>query len=308
MMGAMARRPAVKKGEQHEQEPEAPLPASYTIDQLSQHTGVPGRTIRFYQSQGVLPSPRRQGRMAFYDDDHVRRLQLIAELRDKGLRLDAIRNALAELESGSDSLHHWLGLSERFSQSSWVDDRPVLLTHEELVARFGPNPRKGLLADLEGIGVVRREGAGVRPSFLVQSLPWVDNIVMLESVGIEMRMTVHAALKIQRTMVVLVDDLVGDFVSYFREDLQSGRPDRADRVVRAVEMLRPAGIDTLRIMFAEQVDRAIRELVEGGPVALEAMLARQGPLSDPVTAPDPPEAPQFGTRPRPRARRPSDQK
>ncbi len=253
--------------------PEPVGPATYTIDQLSQHTGVPGRTIRFYQSQGVLPSPRRQGRLAFYDDDHVKRLHLIAELRDKGLRLDAIRDALEQLESGSDSLHHWLGLSDRFTDS-WAEDRPVLMSTDELGARYG-GLRRGLLADLEAIRLIRREGSGVRPSYLVQSLTFVDNIVMLEGVGVEMSVAVQAALKIRGAMSVLVDELVADFVTYFRDDLLAGGPDGPDRVVKAVQQLRPAGIDTLRITFGEEVDRAIRGLVEAGPKSIDDMVDRR---------------------------------
>ena len=252
---------------------EPPGPAAYTIDQLSQRTGVPGRTIRFYQSQGVLPSPRRQGRLAYYDDDHVQRLHLIAELRDKGLRLDAIRDALEQLESGSDSLHHWLGLSDRFADS-WAEDRPVLMTSEELAARYG-GLRRGLLADLEAVGLIRREATGVKPTYLVQSLTFVDNLLMLESVGVDMSVSVEAALKIRRVMATLIDELVADFVAYFRDDLLSGGTDGPERAVKAVEKLRPAGLDTLRITFGEEVDRAIRGLVQGGPKAIDEMVNRR---------------------------------
>ena len=72
----------------------------YTIDELAGLTGVPSRTIRFYQSKGTLPSPQRKGRVALYGPEHVDRLKLIAELQDRGLRLDAIRDVLGELEVG----------------------------------------------------------------------------------------------------------------------------------------------------------------------------------------------------------------
>ena len=52
--------------------------ATYTIDQLAAHTGVPSRTIRFYQSRGALPAPVRRGRKAYYGPTHVERLELIA--------------------------------------------------------------------------------------------------------------------------------------------------------------------------------------------------------------------------------------
>ena len=66
--------------------------ATYTIDQLAALTGVPSRTIRFYQSKGALPAPVRRGRKAYYGSSHVERLELIARLQDRGLQIRAIRN------------------------------------------------------------------------------------------------------------------------------------------------------------------------------------------------------------------------
>ena len=56
--------------------------ASYTIDELSAHTGVPSRTIRFYQSSGALQKPAKRGRIAYYGPEHVERLALIGQLQD----------------------------------------------------------------------------------------------------------------------------------------------------------------------------------------------------------------------------------
>ncbi|MFA9411238.1 MAG: helix-turn-helix domain-containing protein, partial [Deltaproteobacteria bacterium] len=77
--------------------------AKYTIDQLAAHTGVPSRTIRFYQSKGALPAPVRRGRKAYYDARHVERLGLIARLQDRGLQIRAIRNLLDQLDCGQAS-------------------------------------------------------------------------------------------------------------------------------------------------------------------------------------------------------------
>ena len=239
---------------------------SFTIDELSQHTGVPGRTIRFYQSQGVLPSPRREGRVAFYDEDHVRRLHLIADLRHRGLRLDAIRDALEQLESGGDSLQSWLGLSERFSDP-WTEDRPLLLSAEELLGRYGGG-RPGLLADLERIGLIHREGSGVRPSFLVETIGFVDAVVALEQAGIELSVSIESAEIMRRSIAALAEELVTYYAGFFKQDLLSGGVG-TESVMNAYAAIRPIGFETLRIMFGQAIDRSIRKLVEGGPVAME---------------------------------------
>src|SRR6266540_4593263 len=69
---------------------------NYTIDELAAAAGLPSRTVRHYQSEGVLPSPRREGRVAVYAASHLERLQLIGRLQDRGLRLDAIRDVLRQ--------------------------------------------------------------------------------------------------------------------------------------------------------------------------------------------------------------------
>ncbi len=63
----------------------------FTIQDLSDLTGLPRRTIHFYSQQGLLPPPHSAGAGAFYDETHLTRLKLIPVLRQKGMRLDDIR-------------------------------------------------------------------------------------------------------------------------------------------------------------------------------------------------------------------------
>ncbi|HEY2733828.1 MAG TPA: helix-turn-helix domain-containing protein, partial [Polyangiales bacterium] len=93
--------------------PEPPTSNEYTIDQLAAKTGVPSRTIRFYQAKGVLDPPKRRGRVAFYDDSHANRLVMVSELQDKGLRLRAIRDYIVTPDADGDSLQQWLGIGQR---------------------------------------------------------------------------------------------------------------------------------------------------------------------------------------------------
>ena len=67
----------------------------WSIQELSREAGVTSRTLRHYDDVGLLP-PSRTGRngMRFYDSDALVRLQRILLLRDLGLGLPAIRDAL----------------------------------------------------------------------------------------------------------------------------------------------------------------------------------------------------------------------
>ena len=81
----------------------------YGLAELAARSGVAPRTIRFYQSQGLLPKPRRHGRDARYDDGHEERLRLVAELQDRGLTLGAIRDLVGREGKETLSVADWLG-------------------------------------------------------------------------------------------------------------------------------------------------------------------------------------------------------
>jgi Ca-activated chloride channel family protein len=75
--------------------------AEYTITELSALSGVNRRNIHFYIQQGLLPPADGAGLGARYTDEHLLRLRAIPVLRDRGLRLDTIREQLAGLDAAA---------------------------------------------------------------------------------------------------------------------------------------------------------------------------------------------------------------
>ena len=69
----------------------------YTIGELAEKAGVTPRTIRYYTAEGLLPAPETRGRYALYADEHLRRLQLIARLKEAYLPLEEIKAYMSEL-------------------------------------------------------------------------------------------------------------------------------------------------------------------------------------------------------------------
>lgn len=90
-------------------EPAADLALALTVDELAQRAGVPVRTIREYQSMGVLPAPERRGRVGIYRQAHLSRLHLIGRLQHRGYSLAGIGDLLASWRDGAD-LGEVLGL------------------------------------------------------------------------------------------------------------------------------------------------------------------------------------------------------
>ena len=71
----------------------------YRVDELARLAGVSVDTVRFYQGRGLLPPPRRRGRIALYDDTHLSRLRRIRAWLGAGLTLAVIRRLLDRGES-----------------------------------------------------------------------------------------------------------------------------------------------------------------------------------------------------------------
>ena len=65
-----------------------------TIQELSERVDMTPRNIREWQTIGVLLPPRRRGRLAFYDESHVWRIERVKSLRGDGFPLDVIRQFL----------------------------------------------------------------------------------------------------------------------------------------------------------------------------------------------------------------------
>lgn len=75
------------------------------VEELALAAEVSVDTIRYYQKQQLLPPPGRDGRLAFYDDDHLARIGRIKELQRRGFTLAVIRRFLAgELDPADEPL------------------------------------------------------------------------------------------------------------------------------------------------------------------------------------------------------------
>jgi DNA-binding transcriptional MerR regulator len=70
---------------------------SLNIEELSERSDTPVRTIRFYITEGLLPRPVARGKGASYGEEHLSRLRLIRRLTDQRVPLAEIRERLATL-------------------------------------------------------------------------------------------------------------------------------------------------------------------------------------------------------------------
>ncbi|HEY3802563.1 MAG TPA: MerR family transcriptional regulator [Kofleriaceae bacterium] len=64
------------------------------IGELAKRANVTPRTIRYYESIGLLPKPRRGNAQRTYDEVTVERLRKIDQLKALGLELDEIADVI----------------------------------------------------------------------------------------------------------------------------------------------------------------------------------------------------------------------
>ena len=75
------------------------------VEQLSAQADVSVDTIRYYQSKGLLAPPRREGRIAWYGDEHLDRLGRIRSLQQRGFTLATIARLVSgELDAADEAL------------------------------------------------------------------------------------------------------------------------------------------------------------------------------------------------------------
>jgi DNA-binding transcriptional MerR regulator len=74
----------------------------YRVEQLAAAARLPVDTLRFYQSRGLLPAPRREGRRAIYADPHLERLTRIRSLQQQGFSLSQIQRVLEQPDGESE--------------------------------------------------------------------------------------------------------------------------------------------------------------------------------------------------------------
>ncbi len=232
----------------------------YTIDELAAAAGLPTRTVRLYQSVRVLDPPRRKGRIAVYSDEHLARLQLVAKLQDRGLRLRAIRDVLRQARRRKLSLDDWLGLGEHL-RASWSEEAPLLLNEADLHEHLG-RPPAGFIGALSRAGLVRHQGDRLPPTYIVPSPGLLDIGLRLNDAGVDIETGAEAAALIRKRMRRAASELLAHFLK--RTGRGFARSGSARDVTEALAALRAAGAEAVRLVFAQEMERALRTAMERG--------------------------------------------
>lgn len=123
----------------------------YRMEELARRAGITVRTLRFYRERKLIPPPRREGRIAWYDDHHLARLRTITALLERGHTL----NGIAELAEAFD---HGRDVGELLGMDTPTEETPVRLTPEELADHFTGEVTPENLAAAMDLGYLGTDG------------------------------------------------------------------------------------------------------------------------------------------------------
>jgi DNA-binding transcriptional MerR regulator len=236
--------------------------AEYTIDELARLAGTTTRNIRAHQSRGLLPAPRLAGRVGYYSQEHLDRLQHIAKLQERGFSLASIQDLLEAQQRGM-GLTEVLGLEVELSRP-WVEEKPGFVSADELASDFPETvEHPALVEEAVRLGVIEPDEGGYRiPSPRLYKVG-----VELVEAGYPLEIVLEQGEALKADMDAIAVRFLDYFTRYVWEPAFKGEvgPAQIARLTETIQRLRPIGSESVEIFLAQAMDRLVAEAMAQPP-------------------------------------------
>jgi len=225
-----------------------------TIDELARESGVTSRNIRAYQTRGLLPSPRMEGRVGYYDEGHLARLRYVAGLQERGFSLAAIQCLLDAWEDGR-GLNDVLGFEEALT-APWSDETPERVPLDRLLEQFpGAVDDPALLGRAMELGLlVAVDGELEAPS---------PRLLRVGAELVAAGVPLTAVLDEYERLVADADRIALRFVDLFESNVWEPfvaaglPPERMAQVTEALQRARPTASMAMEAALVAAMERAV---------------------------------------------------
>jgi DNA-binding transcriptional MerR regulator len=221
---------------------------AYRVDELADAAGVSVELLRSYQTKGLVDPPRREGRVALYDDRHLERLRTIRDLKDKGYSLKAIAGLLARQHADTERT---------------VPALPPLADDDHLAPQELADRTRvplAVLRSLEASGVIRaRQGSGGAPYYTGADVRAVRMLLSLLGVGLPMEEFMQLARLQIATMQEVAGGAVQLYAKYVGEPLRAAGLDpheEGERAEAAFSLLVQAATSLVAYSFERMLRNA----------------------------------------------------
>ena len=229
-----------------------------TVEEIARRAGTTSRNVRSYQTKGLLPHPRKAGRVGFYDRFHLARLKLISSMQERGYSLAAIGDLL-EAWDKRKTVGEMLGL-ERALASRYHDERQREMTRSELEHRFVALRQQPSLWE-RAIELELIEPSQTRPDrFAVPSSRLLEVAQTMLDVGVPPDVALDELANLRTQLGAIASSLVSLFRAHvWKPWVDAGRPiGQLPSLVRKIRKLRPLPGVTVNAILAQAMDAELQ--------------------------------------------------
>jgi DNA-binding transcriptional MerR regulator len=227
------------------------------VDQLASVCDVSVDTVRYYQSRDLLPQPEREGRVAWYSDEHADRLRRIRDLQQRGLTLAAIgRVVRGELGTADADLAAAVA-------DARGDAEDVSLTLDAFAVASGVPASLIQAVEREGIRI-GRDIEGER-RYAERDITMVRSALRLLEFGLPLGELLGLARDADEALRGLAERAVELFDAHVREPIRDSTGDEraaAEQTVTAFQELLPAVTELVARHFRRVVLESAEERIE----------------------------------------------
>lgn len=242
----------------------------YRVHELAAQAGVSVDTVRFYQARGLLPQPQREGRLAWYDAEHLDRLHRIRDLKDRGFTLGSIHTLLSgDLDEADGALAE--------AVLSGVD--APTLTIEDVAARTGVSV--ALLQAIEREGLLVAQEVDGHPRYTPGDAKVVAAGLGLLEAGLPLSELLALARRHDEAMREIARQAVEMFLRFVRDPIRArhgSEEDAAASLVGAFKQMLPATTSLVAHHFERVLLQESRARIaeEGSPSEIAAVEGELG--------------------------------
>lgn len=224
---------------------------SYRIEELAEAANTTVRNIRAYQDRGILPAPRREGRIAWYSDSHLARLRIVGALLERAYSIANIAELLETWEKGSD-LGALLGFEDAIT-SPFTDEEPVLMTPSEVLEMFGSvTPAQALRAIQLGLGEWRGGNVHVPSPRLIRAG------AELVRVGVPNDVMLDELAKLRADIDRITERFLDIVTKYVIQDDRPAFSNDASRLAEIIRRIRPLAATIVTAQLAQAMEKKVR--------------------------------------------------
>jgi DNA-binding transcriptional MerR regulator len=262
-------------------------PTRYRVEQLAGACEVSVDTVRYYQAKGLLRPPDREGRVAWYGQEHVERIRAVRALQRQGLTLAAIRRVLDGRLDLADA-----GLAAAVAAERGEATRDELLPLDAFAAASGVPASLIQAVEREGIRIGRTVDGENR--YTPDDIELVRTALRLLEFGLPLGDLLSLARDADSAMRGLADRAVELFDEHVRKPIRDTAPDpdgASARMVEAFQELLPA----VTLLVSHHFRRVLLEVAEEHIEAPDQSPSGQAPSGQSPSGQAPPNPPPAGT-------------